>query len=273
MQLVNDNLIYYKKLTPANNNDSLPHIIWGHGWGQSHTSLLPMATSLQNVANHWLLDFPGFGSSDKPEHVWGSEDYANVIANWIKNHIPEKATKIWIGHSFGCRVGINLAATNPDLLHGLFLIAAAGIPRPLSFTTKMIRVIKLNSFKLLKKFVILLNNEQYLNWIKTKFGSRDYRNADPQMRAILVKTINENLSNHAEKINCPTELLYGKQDSETPVVIGHILQKLIKNSKLHLIPQQDHYSVLQQDKHQVTYLLKKFINTIQDTQTRMIKIY
>ncbi len=255
-------MIYYKNLTPLGNNNNLPHIIWGHGWAQNHTSLLPIATSLKSMAVHWLIDFPGFGSSCKPEYVWGTDDYANATAAWIKTNIPANATKIWIGHSFGCRVGINLAALNPDLLQGLFLIAAAGIPRPLNYTTKMIRLIKINSFKFLKNLIQLSNNEQYLNWLKTKFGSRDYRNAEPNMRAILVKTINENLSDNAKKINCPTELLYGKQDAETPIVIGHMLQKLIKNSKLHLIPQQDHYSVLSDGQHQVVCLLKKFINTI-----------
>lgn len=261
---MNNQLIYYKKLTPENNYENLPHIIWGHGWGQNHTSLLPIATNLQNIANHWLLDFPGFGASYQPEYVWGSEDYAKITADWIKTNIPATATKIWVGHSFGCRVGISLAAINPDLLHGLFLIAAAGIPRPIGFTKKIIRLLKIHSFKLLKKIIILLNNEQYLNWLKTKFGSHDYRNADPRMRSILVKTINENLSNNAQKINCPTELLYGEKDLETPIIMGEILHKLIKNSKLHLMPQQDHYTIIQQDRHQVIYLLKKFINSIKE---------
>ena len=272
MQLTNKHLIYCKKLAPkATNTDNLPHIIWGHGWAQDHTSLLPLASSLQNIAHHWLLDLPGFGSSSQPQQVWGSQDYANFASEWIKLNIPANATKIWVGHSFGCRVGITLASINPDLLNGLFLIAAAGIPRPIHLVEKIIRLGKIISFKSLKKLITLFNNEQYLNWLKTKFGSHDYRNADPNMRAILVKTINENLANNAEKISCPTELLYGKNDSETPVIIGHTLQKLIKNSKLHVIPQKDHYTVLKDDIHQIIYLLKKFIINIQNNQTKIIQ--
>ena len=267
IQLVNKQLVYYKKLSPANNTANLPHIIWGHGWAQDHQSLLPIATSLQHVANHWLIDFPGFGSSSKPTDTWGSKEYANLTTEWIKMNIATDATKIWVGHSFGCRIGIAIASLNPHLLHGLFLIAAAGVPRPISLTKKIIRLIKINCFKLLKNLIILFNNinhKQHLNWIRTKFGSHDYKNADPEMRDILVKTINENLSCHAQKINCPTELLYGNNDNDTPLIMGNTLNKLIKNSILHVIPNKDHHSVLQEDIHQVAYLLNKFINKIQD---------
>ena len=64
----------------------------------------------------------------------------------------------------------------------------------------------------------------------------------------------------AKKIISPTEFIYGMEDKETPVIMGEILHKLIKNSKLHIIPYNDHWSVLQQDLYQVAYLLKKFIN-------------
>ncbi len=258
--------MYYKNLTPDNqNNSNLPHIIWGHGWGQTHNNLLPIATNLQNSAIHWLLDFPGFGESSSPEGIWGVNDYTNATAKWIMEHIPATATKIWVGHSFGGRVGINLAAKYPQLINGLFLIASSGIPIPRSLTKKIILFTKIKIFKSLKFLNKLLNNDRYSNWLKTKFGSTDYRNASPNMRAILVKTVNENLSTTATKILCPTELLYGECDPETPITIGHKLNKLINNSKLHIIPKQDHYSVLLETQHQVVYLLKNFIEKIKSS--------
>jgi pimeloyl-ACP methyl ester carboxylesterase len=107
-----------------------------------------------------------------------------------------------------------------------------------------------------------LNNDNYSNWLKTKFGSTDYKNASPTMRAILVKIVNENLTTEATKILCPTELVYGECDTETPIIMGQILNKLINNSILHIIPKENHYSVLSATQHQVIYLLKNFINKV-----------
>jgi pimeloyl-ACP methyl ester carboxylesterase len=258
---LNSSKIYYKNLSPPN-NPNLPHIIWGHGWGQTHANLLPIANSLQNFANHWLLDFPGFGASTPPNSTWSSLDYANATANWIANHIPTTATKIWVGHSFGGRVGINLAAKYPNLISGLFLIAASGIPKPRNLTQTIIISTKIKTFKLLKILNKLLNNDKYSDWLKTKFGSPDYRNANTNMRSILIKAVNENLSTVATQIICPTELLYGENDTETPITIGQNFNQLINNSKLHVLPQEDHYSVLSEAKHQVIYLLKQFIYNI-----------
>jgi pimeloyl-ACP methyl ester carboxylesterase len=131
--------IYYKKLTPNVDSSKLPHIIWGHGWANSHVSLLPIANNLKNLGTHWLLDFPGFGLTAKPETeaVWGIKEYTEITMDWIKGTIPIDAPKIWIGHSFGCRVGINLAASEPKLLQGLLLIAASGIPRPRNLLQKV----------------------------------------------------------------------------------------------------------------------------------------
>ena len=260
MQL-NSNKIYYKNLSPPN-NPNIHHIIWGHGWGQTHANLLPLASSLQNFANHWLLDLPGFGASISPNNIWGSSDYANSTADWIANHIPLTSPIIWVGHSFGGKIGINLAAKYPNLISGLFLIAAPGIPKPRNLIKKIIISSKITTFKLLKILNKLLNNDKYSDWLKTKFGSPDYRNASPNMRSILVKAVNENLSTLATQIVCPTELLYGENDTETPVIIGQKFNQLINNSKLHILPQQDHYSVLSEAKHQVIYLLKQFIYSI-----------
>ena len=54
-------------------------------------------------------------------------DYADAFAEWLST-LP-RARRIWIGHSFGCRVGLQLAARHPATVDGLFLIAAAGLPR------------------------------------------------------------------------------------------------------------------------------------------------
>lgn len=252
--------IYYEKLTPNFNDPKLPNIIWGHGWGNDHNSFLDMSNSVKHFGNHWLLDLPGFGASSKPDSVWGIREYTKIVIDWIKEVIPKDPPKIWIGHSFGCRIGINLAATEPKLLQGLVLIAASGLPRPRNLLQKFTLNSKIYIFKLLKHIILLFKQDKYLAKLKTKFGSSDYKNADPIMQKILVKIINEDLSLQAKKLNCPTELIYGMQDHETPIIMGKILNQLITNSKLHIIPHKDHWNILEPDLYQVAFILKQFIN-------------
>lgn len=234
-----------------------PKVFWGHGWGQSRAAFRPLAQGLESFGSHTLIDFPGFGDSPAPSEAWGTEEYADKTAEFIRQHSTGKI--IWAGHSFGCRVGLQLAARHPDLIAGLFLIAGAGLKRRRPLWQSVYFKLRIYTFKALKKLIPLgLVNE---DWLRSKFGSADYRNAGP-MRAILVKTISEDLTEIARTIRCPVALTYGMNDSETPPEIGERLQKLIPGAELTVLPGQDHYSVLGEGRHQIAPLLKQFMERI-----------
>ena len=103
------------------------HLYFGHGWGQSSAAFLPVAETLKPFAPSYLIDFPGFGQSPMPPQNWGTAEYADAVAEWMRRLPVER--RIWIGHSFGGRIGLQLAARHPDLLTGMVLIASAGLPR------------------------------------------------------------------------------------------------------------------------------------------------
>ncbi len=230
-----------------------PIILWAHGWGQNHAAFLPLAQSFENQGRNVLVDFPGFGQSPPPSKNWGTEDYADFSAEMIRS-ITDKPV-LWVGHSFGCRVGLQIAARHPDLIKGLFLIAGAGLPRRFPLHKKLYFKARSLIYKFLKKLIPFGLSE---DWLKNKFGSADYRNAGP-MRNILVKVVNEDLRDVAKNIQCPVRLVYGRNDTETPPEIGERLNTLIKNSKMVHLDGQDHYSVLGQGRHQVSPLLQNFL--------------
>ena len=236
-----------------------PVVFWGHGWGQSHVSFLELCAPIENSAKHIIVDFPGFGETAKPKEPWGSKEYADHIAAFIKSKSDKPV--IWVGHSFGCRVGLQLAVHYPELIKGLFLIAGAGIPKQLPLHKSFYFKGRIKLYKLLKKLIPLGMSEA---WLIKKFGSADYKSADPVMRQILVKVVNEDLREIAPKISCPVHFVYGDQDTETPPKIGETLSGLISGSKLTLLKGQDHYSVLGTGRHQVTQLLKTFIEDLKD---------
>jgi pimeloyl-ACP methyl ester carboxylesterase len=233
-------------------------VVWGHGWGQDHSFFLPLAGSMRR-GRHFLLDFPGFGKSPAPPKIWSTADYADALAEWIRQNFTSPI--IWVGHSFGGRVGIQLAARHPELVAGLFLIAAAGLKRkrPLHKTIHLQGQVW--TFKLLKNFVPMGMLDD--DWLKKHFGSKDYQNAGP-MRSIFVKVVNEDLTAQAKQIHCPVKLVYGSEDTEAPPEMGERFHKLMRNSEMISLEGEDHYTVLDSGRHQVAALLDKFIIDFED---------
>src|SRR5258707_1267413 len=62
---------------------AVPLLIWAHGWGHTHQALLPLAQAMRSAADSWLVDLPGFGASPLPPGPWGTENYADAMAEWL----------------------------------------------------------------------------------------------------------------------------------------------------------------------------------------------
>jgi pimeloyl-ACP methyl ester carboxylesterase len=235
-------------------------IIWLHGWGQNHKAFLEMSSFFENDANSYFFDLPGFGASKLPPVGWGTQDYADLIIKWI-DKTPTDLPTIFIGHSFGCRVSIRLAEKRKDIPKALILIGAAGLKKKRS----PLFIIKAFFLKILGKtaqITDMLFNTQLKQAYREKFGSRDYKNAG-KLRPTFIKTISEDLTKNAKNINCPTLLLFGQNDTETPPEFGRKYEKLIKDSKYIEYQGLDHYSVLKGGKTRLIKDIKKFINDIQ----------
>jgi pimeloyl-ACP methyl ester carboxylesterase len=230
-------------------------IVWAHGWGQDHRALQPLAEALYPQATHLLLDFPGFGKSPAPGKPWTIEDYADASARLLLR-TPFRGPTIWVGHSFGCRVGLMLAAKYPGKLQGLFLIAAAGLP-PRRGPLRAARLAaKVAAFKTMKHLYRLTG--QNVEKLRARHGSADYRNAGP-MRETFLNTIRQDLSPEAARVGCPAFLLYGANDNETPPNIGTRLQALMPDAHLEVLPGEDHYSLLAGARHQTLSRLQAFM--------------
>lgn len=238
------------------NKTAVP-VLWAHGWGQSHDSFLQMVAPLDGIGHHTMIDLPGFGKSALPPQNWNTGEYADFMADFIKKEIGQPV--IWVGHSFGCRVGLQMAIRHPELIKGLFAVGGHGL-RPTRTLWKHITLkTKVYTFKLCKILLRMgLFNE---NTLKSKFGSPDYRNADPALRPVMVRVSQDDLTDLVPQITCPVKLVYGTNDRQTPPEIGERLQTLIKNADMVHLDGQDHYTVLGTGRHQVVKLLKNFIQT------------
>ncbi len=231
------------------------HFVWAHGWGQNRAALKLLAQPLFTIGTHDFVDFPGFGNSPKPTAAWSTADYADFMARWLGQNATGKPV-VWIGHSFGCRVGVQLAARHPGTIDRMMLVAGAGLPRHRSSLEQAKLKGRIYGYKALKRLAPLAGISQ--DRLRDRFGSADYKAAGA-LRDILIKVVNEDLSDVAQKITCPVHLVYGSRDTETPPEIGERLAKLIPTSQLAILDGLDHYSVLGDGRHQVAKRLKTLL--------------
>jgi pimeloyl-ACP methyl ester carboxylesterase len=124
------------------------------------------------------------------------------------------------------------------------LVDAAGV-KP---TRKLSYYIKVYSFKTAKNVVKLFlpkdKATQIIDKMRAGKGSADYAAASPTMRAILSKVVNEDLKHVMPNIKAPTLLIWGENDTATPLKDAQKMEKLIPDAGLVSFPGCGHYSFL-----------------------------
>jgi pimeloyl-ACP methyl ester carboxylesterase len=231
-------------------------LIWGHGWGQSSAAFVPLAEALKPFASSTLIDFPGFGESALPPASWGTAEYADAVAQWLSGQ--SQVLSVWIGHSFGGRVGIQLAARHPKLFAGMVLIASAGLPRQRTLFQQIRFSLRKTFFKMAKRF---LREGPQLERLRQRMGSADYRSAGA-LRPVFNRVVSEDLTGIARQVQCPTLLIYGKEDTETPPEMGQRLKGLIPGAELTLLDGFGHLNILNEGRHQVALRIRKFLQSL-----------
>ena len=228
--------INYDESGPA---DGAP-ILLMHGWGCNLTTVASIRKLLERKMRVVSIDLPGHGKSDEPHEVWGVEEYTRLVEKFIDatglgNPIP-------LGHSFGGRISILLSSRRP--IKTVLLVDAAGVKprRPLKY------YFKVYSFKAAKKVLPLIlgrkQGEKIINTWRGKAGSADYNAASPMMKAILSKCVNEDLTHVMPDIKASTLLIWGKNDTATPMRDAKIMERLIPDAGLVAFDGCGHYSFL-----------------------------
>lgn len=213
-----------------------------HGWGGQAASLMPLITGLRDQYHVLAFDLPGFGGSSPPPSPWGTPEYAAFVERAVAALGIERAT--YVGHSFGGRIAIWMAAHAPQAVQALVLVDAAGIKPPLTFR----RWVRQKFYKLAK--VVLrcpllgVRRAGLQERLAAQFGSADYRAVTGVMRASMVKTISLDLTPCLTAIQAPTLLVWGERDAETPVTDGRKMESLITGSRLIVVAGAGHFSYL-----------------------------
>jgi pimeloyl-ACP methyl ester carboxylesterase len=218
-----------------------PPVLVLHGWGASIEAVYPIVTGLAPVATVYALDLPGFGHSEPPGEPWGVEDYQGFVAAFM-DALAIVGPAI-VGHSNGGRIAIRMAATEPTRASRLVLVDSAGI-RPRR-TLRWYR--RVGMAKVGKYAARLLGppGERLRGRLVGRAASADYLAAGP-MRPTLVRLVNADLRPHMPVIAIPTLLVWGSEDSDTPLSAAREMERLIPDAGLVVLEGAGHYSYLDQ---------------------------
>lgn len=158
------------------------------------------------------MDLPGFGATPPPATPIGARDYARLLLPVLDEF---EEPPLLVGHSFGGRIAVCLAAEHPERITGTLvsgaplLRLAPGKNPPVGY--RLAR--RLNQYGVIP--------DGTFETMKRKRGSADYRAAKGVMRDILVKVVNEEYRDELSRLSKPLHLLWGAGDGEVPVAVAH----------------------------------------------------
>lgn len=232
-----------------------PAMILMHGWGCNCTTLASLERVCALSHTVYNLDLPGFGQSQEPPADWGVEEYTQLLEQFVKQLRLESPALL--GHSYGGRIAILYASRNE--VSRLILVDAAGVPPRHSLKYYY----KVYSYKLMRHLAPLILGKQKANDLierrRAQSGSADYRNSSPVMRQIMVRSIRRDLRPEMPLIKAPTLLIWGENDTATPMRDARIMQRLIPGAQLTSFPGAGHYSFLD-NPYATEAAIKRFLN-------------
>ena len=226
-----------------------------HGWGSNLEKWEDIAIQLSKKGiKVVVLDMPGFGKSSVPETAWGIDDYVLFLEKFLKTQTGFGRSFYLLGHSFGGTLSSVYSAKHPTKVKKLFLVASAGI-RKKTFRKTVLADIShfLHNFKDIPLYGIARKI-----FYKYFVGRTDYLAVKESMKDTYLNVISKDLSEILPKISVPTAIIWGEKDNITLVEDAYYMDKVIKNSKLIIIPNAGH----DLNRKQPDILVKEVLNNI-----------
>ncbi len=190
------------------------------------------------------MDLFGFGKTPHPDYPLGVGDYAQGVREIMEKEKMDSA--VLIGHSFGGRVALRLAAES-SLVSALVLIDSAGVPprRGIRYYSK----------------VWLYKVKKALGLRVRGAGSSDYNRLSGAMKGTFVRVVNESNLPDCDKIKEPVLLFWGREDKDTPLYMCKKLRRRLKNSEAVVIKGAGHFSYLERPEYAFR-VVRAFCKTI-----------
>lgn len=209
-----------------------PPLLFLHGYGCSKeifTSAMHSAEGYRHVIG---VDLPGFGGTQMCR-PYTLSDYVSFTADVINEKCGGRVDIV--AHSFGGRIALKLAADYPESVGKMLLTGCAGI-RPRRSAGYLVKTGIYGAARRLSPRLSIK--------IAKRIASPDYRLATPLMRESFKLVISEHLDGILPQVRAQTLLVFGRNDTETPLYMAEKLHKGIKDSGLVIFDGCGHFCFL-----------------------------
>lgn len=227
---INGNIISYRVEGEGKNA-----IIFLHGWRSEGAAWMPAIAALGPREEKLIVpDMPGFGASHMEKGSMSLGDYADIVRALVVHEAPEGKVVI-VGHSFGGRIGVKIAAENQPSLSRLVLVASGG-----ARMDQGKRHIMQFVAKILKPFFQPGFMHGLRDAIYRLIGAEDYI-ARPEIKETLMNILNEDIEGLLAKIQAPTLVIWGDKDEMAPLAYGKKMARAIPHARLEVMMGTGHW--------------------------------
>jgi pimeloyl-ACP methyl ester carboxylesterase len=237
--------IHYKDTGPKD----APVLLLLHGFGSSLQTWDAWSTQLERHYRVIRLDLPGFGlTGPSPVHDYSEQNDLATLTHFV-DKLGLLNFSI-IGHSMGGKMAWSLAASVPDRVKALVLMAPDGFPDTKDIGTKpyampsIMGVIKFS----LPKYLVRKSIEPAFFDAQALDDSLVNRYYDmlraPGVRAAILERANQTIYTdpvpRLKKITAPTLLIWGEQDQMIPSSNAQSYANVLAVSETMLLPNLGH---------------------------------
>jgi pimeloyl-ACP methyl ester carboxylesterase len=255
--------VFYKSLGAAT---SAPPLVFVHGIGAGSSSFM-WRKNFDDLAQHfrvYALDLLGFGFSDKPATAPYSADlYVELITDFIREVSGYPANVI--ASSLGAAYAIRVADEHPELVNAMVLNGPAGsdslnrrpgmagaafyglLQSPVLGTSFYNVMASERSIREYARDHLFYNQHRVTDRLVTNLYATSHQpGAQHAIAAFLSGYLNTDTRSRFSRLTQPTVLVWGKQDTTTPLEKGVSLVRLNARAGLEvfdycrMMPEQEH---------------------------------
>jgi pimeloyl-ACP methyl ester carboxylesterase len=180
----------------------------------------------------YLVDLPGFGKMRRSRRRFILAEAADWLSEWMGAVGLERAHLV--GHSMGGYICLHLAASRPEAVRRLVLVAPAGVPSGQSMVGYLGPLLEAALYATPSFLPVLVRDALRTGPATLWRAARD----------ILAGDVREDL----RRIRAPTLLIWGERDTLVPPAIGDLLRGEIPGSRLLVLERAAHVPMFDRPK-------------------------